>query len=82
MRKRIYEIINISKDNDKISAVYDYLMLFFIIISIIPLCFKTTNKLFICTISAAKFSQASLINLLCDFYSSRNFPERNLGNCN
>lgn len=48
MRKRIYEIINISKDNDKVSAVYDYLMLFFIIISVIPLCFKTTNKLFIC----------------------------------
>lgn len=38
MRKRIYEIIEVSKDNDKLSSVYDFFMMFTIIVSIIPLC--------------------------------------------
>ncbi len=46
MRKRIFEIIEVSKDNDKISTAYDILMMAFIVISIIPLAFKTTNKFF------------------------------------
>ena len=31
MRKRIYEIIETSKDNDKISSLYDAIMLFAIL---------------------------------------------------
>lgn len=46
MRKRIYEIIEVSKDNDKVSMAYDILMMVAIVISIIPLAFKTTNSLF------------------------------------
>lgn len=46
MRKRIYEIIEVSKDNDKVSMAYDILMMVAIVISIIPLAFKNTNTLF------------------------------------
>ncbi len=41
MRKRIFEIIEIAKDGDHTSALYDSLMLLFIILSLIPLTFKT-----------------------------------------
>ena len=43
MRKRIYSIIEVASDGDKISAAYDILMLCAIIISIIPLAFKQSN---------------------------------------
>ncbi len=46
MRKRIYEVIEVSKDNDKVSMAYDILMMVAIVVSIIPLAFKTTNGLF------------------------------------
>ena len=46
MRKRIFEIIEVSKDNDKVSMAYDLLMMFAIVISIVPLAFKETNALF------------------------------------
>ena len=47
MRKRIYEIIEVADVDDKISSIYDGFMLFTIIVSIIPLCFKTQNTIFI-----------------------------------
>lgn len=46
MRKRIYEIIEVSKDNDKVSMAYDILMMIAIVISIVPLAFKETNVAF------------------------------------
>lgn len=46
MRKRIYEIIELSQDNDFVSSVYDILMMAAIIISIIPLAFKQTYTFF------------------------------------
>lgn len=46
MRKRLYEIIEVSKDNDTVSLIYDVVMLCAIIISIIPLAFKQTYSLF------------------------------------
>ncbi len=46
MRKRIFEIIEVSKDDDKISMAYDLLMMIAIVISIVPLAFKETNSLF------------------------------------
>lgn len=46
MRKRIYEIIEVSDGNDKLSSIYDIAMLSLIIISIIPLAFKEDNLLF------------------------------------
>ena len=43
MRKRIFEIIEVSKEDDKASSIYDLFMLICIVASIIPLAFKTTN---------------------------------------
>ncbi len=46
MRRRLYEIIEVAKDGDVVSMVYDSLMMCAIIVSVIPLAFKTTNELF------------------------------------
>ena len=40
MKKRIYEIIEVSKEDDTTSHIYDLVMMFTIFISIIPLAFK------------------------------------------
>lgn len=44
MRKRIYEIIEIANDDDKLSALYDMFMMIVICASIILLCFKEQNN--------------------------------------
>ncbi|MGL4362204.1 MAG: ion transporter [Cellulosilyticaceae bacterium] len=49
IRNRIYEIIEISSENDVLSKVYDYIMFATIIVSIIPLCFKEEFSLFLIT---------------------------------
>ncbi len=49
MRKRLYEIIEVSNENYKVSTSYDIAMMLAIIISIIPLAFKRTSAFFICT---------------------------------
>lgn len=46
MRKRLFEIIEISEGNDLASSVYDVVMLVTIVVSIIPLAFKQTNGVF------------------------------------
>jgi len=46
MRKKIYEIIEPAKENDILSSVYDFFMIFIIALSILPLCFKETNNIF------------------------------------
>ena len=46
MRKRIFEIIETSEENDKISSIYDAIMLLAIIISIVPLAFKKSFAIF------------------------------------
>ena len=46
MRKKIYEIIEPSSDGGKLSGVYDFIMMATIIISIVPLAFKTNNSFF------------------------------------
>ena len=43
MRKRIYEIIEISRDGDRLSAVYDSFMIVMIALSLLPLLFKETT---------------------------------------
>ena len=43
MRKRIFEIIEISHEGDKASTFYDVLMMITIIVSLIPLAFKESN---------------------------------------
>lgn len=46
MRKRIFEIIELSKNNDKASSIYDSFMMIVIVLSLIPLAFKETNIVF------------------------------------
>lgn len=46
MRQRIYEIIEVSGDNDKLSSGYDIFMMLSIIVSIIPLCTHNEYSLF------------------------------------
>lgn len=41
MRKRLFEIIEVSDGYDKLSGIYDTVMLVLIILSLIPLAFKT-----------------------------------------
>ena len=43
MRKRIFEIIEISRDGDRLSAVYDSFMILVIALSLLPLLFKEST---------------------------------------
>ncbi len=47
MRKRIFEVIELSDGNDKLSRFYDVVMMCAIVISLIPLAFKEINALFL-----------------------------------
>lgn len=46
MRKRIFEIIEVAKEDDRLSRIYDSVMLVMIVLSLIPLAFKSGNALF------------------------------------
>jgi voltage-gated potassium channel len=46
IRKRVFEIIEVAESGDYISLFYDMLMIVSIIVSLIPLAFKTSLKLF------------------------------------
>ncbi|MBP5268169.1 MAG: ion transporter, partial [Ruminococcus sp.] len=46
MRDRIFEIIEVSKDDDKAGTAYDTVMMIVIIASLVPLAFKSTNSVF------------------------------------
>lgn len=46
MRKRLFEIVEVSQGNDKSSTFYDIFMMLVILISIIPLAFVTSNPFF------------------------------------
>ncbi len=43
MRKRIFEVIETSNGNDKLSSIYDIFMIIAIVVSLIPLAFKTEH---------------------------------------
>ena len=45
-RKRIYEVIEASKDGDKLSSIYDSFILITVIVSLTPLAFKEQTPLF------------------------------------
>lgn len=47
MRKRIFEIIEVGEEKDKVSQLYDFFMMASIIVSIIPLCSHEENITFI-----------------------------------
>ena len=46
MREKIYSVIEPANSGDRLSALYDYLMIVTIVASIIPLAFKETNVVF------------------------------------
>lgn len=46
MRRRIYEIIEVSEDGDSLSKAYDIFMMMCIIASLVPLAFKEQNGVF------------------------------------
>lgn len=46
MRKRIFEIIEVSDGSNPISAIYDYVMMAAILISLVPLAFKGSSLAF------------------------------------
>lgn len=46
MRKRIFEIIELSDENDRAGRAYDCFMMAVIVASLIPLAFKGTNTVF------------------------------------
>lgn len=45
-RKRIYEIIELSAENDRVSSAYDFTMMVTILVSLVPLVFKQEHILF------------------------------------
>ena len=47
MRQKIFEIIEVAKENDKWSHIYDSFMMIVILISIFPLAFKIQTDLFL-----------------------------------
>ena len=46
MRKRLYEIIEVAKENDRWSQMYDFFMIFMIFISLAPLTVKEQTAFF------------------------------------
>lgn len=46
MRKWIYEIIEPADHGNRFSSIYDFVMMFTIVVSIVPLAFKESNTLF------------------------------------
>lgn len=46
MRKKLYSMVEPSNGGDKLSSIYDFIMMTTIVISMIPLAFKNTNVLF------------------------------------
>ncbi|MGI6500278.1 MAG: ion transporter [Anaerostipes sp.] len=47
MINRIYQIIEVAKDDDVLSKIYDIIMMITIILSIIPLCFYKQSHIFL-----------------------------------
>lgn len=73
MRKRVYEIIELSDGNDKVSRSYDLFMMCVIVASLIPLAFKETNTLFFAVdyISATIFIIDYILRLATADYKFR-----------
>lgn len=45
MRKRIYDVIEVAREDDRASAIYDSFMIVMIVLSLVPLLFKETSTL-------------------------------------
>lgn len=47
LRRQIYDTVELSQDGNLLSTIYDYIMMVTILVSLVPLAFKTQNALFI-----------------------------------
>lgn len=47
MRSRIYQIIETAQNGDTVSRVYDISMMLLIVVSLVPLCFKSQTRFFV-----------------------------------
>ena len=45
MRKRLFEIIEVAGEGDRVSAIYDAVSLILIVVSLVPLAFKTEHQI-------------------------------------
>ncbi len=55
MRRRIFEIIEKSEVDDRLSSLYDYFMIMIILVSLFPLAFKQNNTIFMMMDKVAVF---------------------------
>ena len=46
MRKKLFSIIESAENDNKLSNVYDFIMMVTIVVSVVPLAFKETNSIF------------------------------------
>ena len=47
MRRRLFEIIEVSEDNDKVSKIYDLFIMITILISLVPLAIREQNSMMV-----------------------------------
>ena len=46
LRKKIYQVVEVAENNDKLSSIYDVFMMITIVISLVPLMTKSQNTFF------------------------------------
>ena len=61
MRKRIFEVIEVAREDDRVSAVYDAFMIVMIVLSLVPLLFKETRPIL------AVFDHVAVIVFILDY---------------
>ena len=71
-REKIYNIVEKSDGHNRASAIYDLVMIGVIIISIIPLAFKSENTLFVIT------DKITVSIFIIDYISSKVNPYHSL----
>lgn len=78
MRKRLFEIVELAADGDRVSAAYDSTMLFLIVLSMVPLAFKTETPALalIDKGCACVFVLDYLLRLITADYKLRDFSAR------
>lgn len=76
MRKRIFEIIEAARENDRLSNAYDIMMMITIFASLVPMAFKESNEVFdaIETVAVFIFGADYLLRLWTADYKLRRGP--------
>lgn len=71
----VFEVIELARDNDRVSAAFDYSIMAIFILSLVPLAFKETTPLFavINYVTAACFIVDYILRLLWTLWGDRSF---------